>query len=405
MLNALSIRVSAVTNSNQWQLLNKRLLLPVAMLVLLWMPDTHALTVQVLADAFWQVAAYVAATLAIYHSISAKLSKQNALSELIRSHSRYQVLFAAAMGALPGCGGAIVIITQYVSGRVSFGAVVAVLTATMGDAAFLLLAAQPMTGLFIIAIGCVVGLISGLIIDAIHGPDFLRPKSAKQLLDQGGEQRVEQRVQQDDSKPVLGLKLQGLFWQWLMIPTSIIAVMGSLQIDIDALFAITAGTINLLGTVLVLIAMLLWAVSREVTDYESAVSEDPKTNISNLFQRIAQDTNFVTSWVIGAFLLFELTMHWTGLDLAMIFQNWAIFVPLFAVIIGLLPGCGPQILVTGLYLSGSIPLSAQLGNALSNDGDALFPAIALAPKAAFVATLYSTLPALLAAYSYYFLFE
>lgn len=397
MLNALSIQVSAMTNSSKWQLLNKRLLLPVTMLVLLWMPDTQALTVQVLADAFWQVAAYVAATLAIYYSISAKLSKHNAFSQLIRSNSRYQVLFAAAMGALPGCGGAIVIITQYVSGRVSFGAVVAVLTATMGDAAFLLLAAQPMTGLFIIAVGCIVGLITGLIIDAIHGPNFLRPKLAKQT------------VLQDDSKPVsepaLGLKLQGLFWQWLIIPASIIAVMGSLQIDIDAAFAIPAGSINSLGALLVLIAMLLWAMSRDVTDYESAVSEDPKTNINNLFQRIAQDTNFVTSWVIGAFLLFELTMHWTGLDLAIIFQNWMFFVPLMAVIIGLLPGCGPQILVTGLYLSGSIPLSAQLGNALSNDGDALFPAIALAPKAALVATLYSTLPALLAAYSYYFLFE
>ncbi|MDX2320145.1 MAG: putative manganese transporter [Moritella sp.] len=403
MLNALSIQVNAVTSSSKWQLLNKRLLLPVTMMILIWMADTQTLTIQVLADAFWQVAAYVAATLAIYYGISAKLSKHNALSNLIRSNSRYQVLFAAAMGALPGCGGAIVIITQYVSGRVSFGAVVAVLTATMGDAAFLLLAAQPMTGLFIITIGCIVGLITGLIIDAIHGPDFLRPKLAKQLLAQG----VEQGAVQDDSKPVsaLGLKLQGLFWQWLIIPASIIAVMGSLQIDIDALFSITAGSVNLLGAFLVLIAMLLWAMSREVTDYESAVSEDPKTNINNLFQRIAQDTNFVTSWVIGAFLLFELTMHWTGLDLAIIFQNWMIFVPLLAVMIGLLPGCGPQILVTGLYLSGSIPLSAQLGNALSNDGDALFPAIALAPKAAFVATLYSTLPALFAAYSYYYLFE
>ncbi len=44
-------------------------------------------------------------------------------------------------------------ITQYVSGRLSFGAVVAVLTATMGDAAFLLLAAKPTTGLAIIVIG------------------------------------------------------------------------------------------------------------------------------------------------------------------------------------------------------------------------------------------------------------
>ena len=67
---------------------------------------------------------------------------------------------------------------------------------------------------------------------------------------------------------------------------------------------------------------------------------------------------------------------------------------LMGVVVGLLPGCGPQIVTTTLYISGAIPLSAQIGNAISNDGDALFPAIALAPRAAIVATLYTTIPAL-----------
>ena len=62
-------------------------------------------------------------------------------------------------------------------------------------------------------------------------------------------------------------------------------------------------------------------------------------------------------------------------------------------------------MVTTLYLSGFVPLSAQIGNAISNDGDALFPAIALAPKAAIVATLYSAIPALILAYGWYFLAE
>ena len=62
----------------------------------------------------------------------------------------WQVPFAAGLGALPGCGGAIIVVTQYVSGRLSFGSVVAVLTATMGDAAFLLIAQEPLTGATII---------------------------------------------------------------------------------------------------------------------------------------------------------------------------------------------------------------------------------------------------------------
>lgn len=383
--------------SQRWRLANKRLILPVCLFALLLTPSTTELTIGVLADAFWQVASYVAATLALYHVIADRLAKQSKFTCLLKGQSRYQVLFAAFMGALPGCGGAIVVITQFVSGKLSFGAVVAVLTATMGDAAFLLLAAQPSTGLAIVAAGFVVGLISGMIVDQIHGADFMRPEKANHA--------TPARCESAEQPPASALKLQGLFWKWALLPASVMAIMGSLQLDIDQIFHLSSGTTSMVGAAAALVAMLLWATSRDVTDYQSAVSEDPKTTTNNLFQRVAQDTNFVTSWVVGAFLLFELTIFWTGFDPATFFSQWYILLPLMGVMIGLLPGCGPQILVTSLYLTGAVPLSAQLGNAISNDGDALFPAIALAPKAALMATVYSTIPALVAAYGYFAWFE
>ena len=58
-----------------------------------------------------------------------------------------------------------------------------------------------------------------------------------------------------------------------------------------------------------------------------------------------------------------------------------------------------------IRLSGIIPLSVQIGNAVSNDGDALFPAIAISPRVAVVATLYSAVPAVLISYGWLFLFE
>ena len=117
------------------------------------------------------------------------------------------------------------------------------------------------------------------------------------------------------------------------------------------------------------------------------------------------ETNNVTCWVILAFLAFELTILGTGWSLSNLFAGVPAVAILAAVLIGWIPGCGPQILTTTLYLSGALPLSAQLGNSISNDGDALFPALVMAPKAAIVATAYSTIPALLVAYSYFFLFE
>ena len=82
-----------------------------------------------------------------------------------------------------------------------------------------------------------------------------------------------------------------------------------------------------------------------------------------------------------------------GLDIQAWFDVLAPIVPLMAVVIGFIPGCGPQILVTTFYLNGVIPFSALLGNAIANDGDALFPAIAINPRAAVWATVYSAIPA------------
>ncbi|PMN91304.1 putative manganese transporter [Enterovibrio norvegicus] len=388
-----------IVKQQDWTLKNRRLVFPAVLMALLMAAPTRALSLSVLSDAFWQVAAYVAATLALFHYLTDKFDRQGTWTKQLSTRSSLQVLFAAFMGALPGCGGAIVVITQYVRGNLSFGAVVAVLTATMGDAAFLLLATRPMDGFMMVGLGFVVGLISGVVVDRIHRGDFLRPNVA----------RSKHLDSSDESEAALSghgfINAQGRFWQWLVLPAMVMALLGSFQLDTDSVFRLPAGTSEMLGAALAVITVTFWSLQREVNTYESVVGEDPKCRQSHLFQRVAQDTNFVTVWVIAAFLAFELTILGLDIELSNVFGGWGALMPFMGVAVGLLPGCAPQILVTSLYISGAVPMSAQVGNAISNDGDALFPAIALAPKAALMATLYSTVPALVAAYSYFFLFE
>jgi len=376
----------------------KRLLVPILIFALLLTDSTYLLTLRVLSDAFWQVSAYVAASLALYHYLANLITRHKWLLNVPHTHSSYQVIFASLMGAMPGCGGAIIVITQFVQGKFSFGAVVAVLTATMGDAAFLLLASRPSIGFLVIAVGVAVGLVSGIVVDAIHGDKFMRPQIARVQAP-----CCDDKQQDKQASPYI--KWQGILWQWLLLPAAFIAILFSFQIDVDQFFNLPAGTINVIGAIIIVIAITLWALSGEVTNYQTVVAEDSKVNTRNLFHKVALDTNFVASWVILAFLVFELLVHFSGVNLAAIFSQWGGFTPLIAIFIGLLPGCGPQIITTSLYLSGAIPLSAQLGNAISNDGDALFPAIALSPKMAVVATLYSAIPAVIVAYSYWYFFE
>ncbi|BCN24426.1 putative manganese transporter [Vibrio alfacsensis] len=386
----------------QFRLAYKRLLLPIALLALLVNETTREITVATLSDSFWAVSCYVAATLAIYHYLANFMSKTSRLTTLYHRSRNHQVLFAALLGALPGCGGAIVVSTQFISGRVGFGAIVAVLTSTMGDAAFLLLAAKPATGLSVIGLGIVVGAISGWVVNAFHTDDFLRPKQ-KENAPQGrccnGHGKTHTPVERR------AINLQGTFWKWLLIPASIIAVLGSFQVNVNPLLGLKENSIEWLGAIFAVVAMFLWAMTKDLGDYQSTVSEDDKIISSHPIQKAAQDTNFVSAWVILAFLAFELTTYLSGLNLEVAFSGWGIWMPLIGLAVGLLPGCGPQILVTSLYLSGAVPMSAQLSNAISNDGDALFPVIAMAPKAAVVATIYSAVPALIVGYGFFFLFE
>ena len=339
------------------------------------------------ADAYIQVSTFVAGTFLIFYSIE-KFLKIDA-SATLRRDTIWQVPVAAALGALPGCGGAIIVVTQYVTGRLSFGSVVAVLTATMGDAAFLLIVQEPLTGMAIIVMGFAVGTLSGWSTNLIHGSDFLRDTA--QTSD------ASSFCIEDASTPWIDS-----LWILIMVPGFFVGVLVAFQIDVDALFASTffhqpATFIGVVGGVLALTMRL--APKFSVT--RNAVFSDDGA----IIRRTIANTNYVTFWVICAFLVFELSVYLFELDLKNMFTGVALYTPLVSILIGFLPGCGPQVLVTTMYLSGIIPLSAQIGNAISNDGDALFPAIAIAPRVAILATLYSALPALVISYGWLFLVE
>lgn len=370
---------------------NKRLLLPLFILTCLAIPQLREITMTALSDAFFQVSVFVAATLLIYYYAIEHLP-QLELSYLSAKSPILEISFAAVLGALPGCGGAIIVVTQFTKGQASFGAIVAVLTATMGDAAFLLLATRPTEGLLIMGIGFVVGTFSGLLVNTIHKKDFLRPTAQ--------EQKHQIKILSTNiikiSKPV---------WMVAIIPSLIIAFLIAFNVDFSQFGSSTGTVITLFGALMALFIVSIWALSSRGESYQEVTSEDDACNPPSKIIKVLQDTHFVTAWVVASFILFEILVNIAGLDLKTWFVHYAYLAPLIAVLIGFLPGCGPQIIVTTLYIQGIIPFSALAGNAISNDGDALFPAIAMAPKAAVIATLYTSIPALIVGYGLYFFAE
>ena len=354
-----------------WSARHRRLGVLIILLVYSFFPgDLGEITRSALFDAYIQVTVFVTATLLLFFGLEHFFKIDVGI--LMKKGDIWQVPMASVLGALPGCGGAVVVITAFARGNIRLGAMVAALIATMGDAAFLLLAKEPTTYLKLIAISISAAVVSGWLVDRFHRGE-LYSSEIKSL----------------DTPSIGKLRVRDKFFVALAAPGLILGILQLGQIDISE-FGIVIFSLGLIGAFL---SVALWAIS-PITAVSSQ-TDHPLT-------RSTEENSFVTVWVIAGFLAYEYAYAFFGLDLEVLAEAAWIFLPILAILVGFIPGCGPQVLVTTLYLNGVIPFAALIGNAISNDGDALFPAIALTPRMAVIATLYSGIPALFI--SYFFLF-
>jgi len=338
----------------------------------LWPGEVGEVTRGLMHDAYVGVSVFVAATLMLVYG-SERLFNVN-LGDFLRRQRRLQIPIAALLGMSPGCAGAIIVTSAYSSGNVTLGALVAALTGTMGDAAFLLIATKPLTAAVIFPLSLVAGIITGLIVDRFHKKQI--PGRANATCSIG--------------PSILHTRRRDIAFGVVALPGLAVGLMDAFQITPSPM-------VNTLGIIAAMIGMalilLIWLVSQV-----QAISNPDDPALS----RVAEETAFITIWVLAAFLGYGYIEAFSGLDLAILFSTVAVAMPLIGVLIGFIPGCGPQILVATLYINGIVPFSALIANAISNDGDALFPAIALNPKAALLATIYTSFPALVLGYAFYF---
>ena len=171
------------------------------------------------------------------------------IDKFLENSKKFHVPLASFLGALPGCGGAIIVVTQYIQGRISFGSLVAVLTATMGDAAFLLLASEPTTGIFIFVLGGSVGVISGYIVDLIHSSDYLQSESKINLEFEKLEKTLVSKF--------------NLFWCLVFIPGFIIGLLVAFQVDVDNILNLPKelSLVTIVGSIGAFLSIFMWALN------------------------------------------------------------------------------------------------------------------------------------------------
>lgn len=371
-------------------------------------------------DGYVQVSAFVAITVLLFSYVQYRTDGK--LVKALSERKRLQPLVGALMGLTPGCGGAIVMMPLYVRGTVSFGTVVATLIATAGDAAFVIIALAPEAGLVAYGISFVTAVLSGYAIDrfgmGVGRVDAAVAQVAQAATDGGtatpgigsqvhhydeaaGAACSHDHPGADRDNPVLYRLSEAALGIWWVaaIAGLVIGVMylvngaPDVPVVLDVSYAGAFTVVGITGTAL---SFYLYFVGRHYLGHGAVgQAKDTFASVRETLTHAAMETSFVTVWVLAAYLLYEYGIVMTGIDIQAAAAAAGVLAPIGGALIGLIPGCGPQIVLATAYSQGAIPFSALTANAISQDGDALFPLIAIDKTAAVVASIYTTIPALI----------
>ena len=374
-------------------------------------------------DAFLAVTVFVAAMVLLFSWLQYVTAGK--FVDTIRENKRWQPVIGALMGITPGCGGAIVMMPMYARGYVTYGTVVATLIATLGDAAFVLIGAAVVDSAFIAPVIAVhvisftVGLAWGYLVDGLKitpqqplgkfGPTFEDEKSEveKEVNEKDDTQAVfEDLGREDETGFGYFLLHQGYSLWWAITGLGLIfAILLLVWSAQDAEYALELeynplsldGFITWVGLLGTSLSVVLYVSQKTwIRDDTEASIGDKLYSMRETMVHSASETAFVTFWVMAAYLVFEFSMLFSGMaeeDLAK--YGDGLIAVIVASFIGLIPGCGPQIIAITAYTKDLISFPALTANAISQDGDALFPLLVRHRAASLWATIHTTIPALI----------
>lgn len=384
-------------------------------------------------SSFIEVTVFVGGILLLFGYINYK--QQGDFEQTIEKSKRFQPLFGALLGIVPGCGGSIFLMPLYVNGTVSFGTVMATLIATAGDTAFVILTQAPKEFLIITAICFVMGTITGYVVDyykigawvqrtpAVEGinnlngahreaeaylngvycdhPNACRSSMLRHLGHEEGD-NIDLVLHHQKHEDPRGLRYKithnAYIVFWVIVAVGfVLGILDLIRVDLGTLLGLPYLTV-IAGGVGTIATLLYVMVSQRLIKAQS--HEDVEHKLFSLKETLAhnaQETALVGTWVFAAYLVYELGVYFAGGPqvVAAAMTSAGLASVILGVLLGMIPGCGPQVIFVSLYLKGIFPFAALLANTLSQDGDALFPLIAMHPKSAVLATVLKTVPAII----------
>ena len=377
----------------------------------------------------------------------------------LESHSRFfnrvkgssfrQVLLAALLGSIPGCIGGFATVSLYSRRLLSFGALTAMMIASAGDEAFVMLAMMPDKALWIFALLFVIAVFSGIAIDwimksrnievchsepsTICHPERSRRRSegsgsepCKEVTDsslplrmttsQIGMTTPQIKMTPQQIGPTAGGKedamaekdgqdteRRSLTWQRLVLTGAIAlfaialaagwmehdhAVPETGQIHLNLL---SEWWMNLIFAILCIVMVVIMCFRSDSFIKETLWHHVLHKHLPNIF-----------AWTFGVLLAIGLLSEY--IDLNTWVSDNPVLMILLAVAIGIIPESGPHLIFVTLYASGLVPLPVLLASSISQDGHSSLPLLAEDKKSFAYAKLLNCLIALIVGFGTLLLF-
>ena len=352
-----------------------------------------------------------------------------------------QVVIAALLGSIPGCMGGFATVSLYTHRMFSFGALVAMMIASSGDEAFVMLAMIPKQALVLFVILFVIAVVVGILIDligkkrnfqiqsdcndgyVIHDEyhDEHYPEHPDCHCDNAEHSDNLYTDRSDAEEKITGPEPRHFGWKRITmligLAVFIVALAGGqlghdhsahshshctenhTHCDEAHSHCTEAGhqertSFNLLdeqwmnvlfaGLSILVLLVLIFASDHFVDEH--------------LWHHIVRrHLPVIFAWTFGVLLVLGIALQYVDID-HWISNNTALMI-LLATLIGIIPESGPHLIFVTLFATGVVPFPVLLASSISQDGHASIPLLAESRKSFLWAKVINCIVALVAGYA------
>lgn len=379
---------------------------------------------------------------------SFNIESHGRLFSKVKGSSLRQVILASVLGSIPGCIGGFATVSLYSRRLLSFGALTAMMIASSGDEAFVMLAMMPDRALWIFAILFAVAVFSGVAIDRMiktchpeqsvncHpersegsaedvNPDSSRPlrmttpqtgmaiqppgmtakgKEGPMAEKDGTNPEPERQTDPAEKPGGQDTERRSLTWQRIVLTAVIIifavalaagwmghdhAVPETGKIRLNLL---SEWWMNLIFAILCIVMLIILCFMSDRFIKETLWHHVLQKHLPNIF-----------AWTFGVLLLIGILSEYIDLD-RWVSDNTALMI-LLAVAIGIIPESGPHLIFVTMYASGIVPLPVLLASSISQDGHSSLPLLAEDKRSFVYAKLLNCIIALIVGFGTMLLFQ